>query len=285
VILAVLSVSGVAGCQDTSTAAGPTTTTHAAESLTPAPDRAYRPGQRDVTFDVGGLARTAVLVVPANLTGPLPLVFVFHGHGGQGRGIQRTIDLESHWPETVVVYPDGLPGHRGITDPEGVKPGWQSELGEAGDRDLEFFDVILTALQSSLPVDAERIYVMGHSNGSQFASLVLNQRGEAIAAAANVAAAPNAQRIESDPVRSRFVAMGMDDPLVPFELQQRAIPRLEAKLAVDTATATVDGYLRSEAGPNNIELALYVHPGGHAVPPEVPPLVADFFRRHTLSGG
>jgi polyhydroxybutyrate depolymerase len=122
---------------------------------------------------------------------------------------------------------------------------------------------------------------MGHSNGSAFTSLLLNQRGNTIAATATLSAQPGPALLATDPVRSMFMGMGEADPLVPFEQQQRSIPLVEAKLSIDPTTATTDGYLRSAYGPNNIELDTYVHPGGHDVPAEVPPLVVAFFQRHT----
>ena len=154
-----------------------------------------------------------------------------------------------------------------------------------GARDLALYDTMLTTLQSKLPVDADRVYFMGHSNGSAFVSLLLNQRGDAIAATANLSAQPSARLLASDPARSMFMAMGTDDPVVPYNTQKRTIRLAEQKLGADPNRATVTGCLRSEPGRGLLELATYVYPGGHAVPPEVPQLVVDFFRRHTLSGG
>jgi polyhydroxybutyrate depolymerase len=197
----------------------------------------------------------------------------------------RRSNIEGLWPDAIVVYPDGLVGHKGITDPEGVKTGWQTALGEDEDRDLAFYDTMLAALRSQLPVDGDRVYFMGHSNGSAFVSLLLNQRGDAIAATANLSSQPTARLLASDPARSMFMAMGTDDPVVPYDKQQRSIRLAEQKLGADPNRATVTGYLRSEPGRGGLELETYVYPGGHAFPPEVPQLVVEFFQRHTLSGG
>jgi polyhydroxybutyrate depolymerase len=229
--------------------------------------------------------RKAVVVVPVDVSHPAPVVFVFHGHGGNGARIERKFDIEGLWRDAIVVYPDGLIGHQGVTDPKGVKPGWQTRLGESGDRDLAFYDVMLRALYAKLPVDRDRVFLMGHSNGSAFVSLLLNQRGDGIAATANLSAQPSERLLDSDPVRSMFMAMGKRDPIVPYANQARSIPLVERKLRVDPKTATVSGYLRSERGDGNLELATYVYPGGHDPPPEVPGLVVAFFQRHTRSAG
>jgi len=122
---------------------------------------------------------------------------------------------------------------------------------------------------------------MGHSNGSGFTALLWTLRGSTIAATATLSGQPAELEFNIAPVRSMFLMMGRADPLVPFEQQRQAIPRAQAKLAIDPATATTDGYLTTAHGPNDVELDTYIHPGGHDVPAEVPPLVVAFFQRHT----
>jgi len=288
VVVAVVQATGCAsgggsGRSATSTRSRPPSTATSAPTRLPA--GAFAPGRHLVSFEADGAPRTAVVVVPRSSVHPLPLVFVFHGHGGSGANIERKFGIEGLWPDAIVVYPDGLVGHEGITDPEGVRPGWQTRLGEDGDRDLEFYDSMLAVLRSKLPVDADRIYLMGHSNGSAFVSLLLNRRGDAIAATANISSQPSPRMLAGDPARSMFMSMGERDPIVPYSNQRRSIPAAEQKLGIDPREATVDGYLRSAKGTGGIELETYVYPGGHDPPPEVPRLVVEFFRRHTLSTG
>lgn len=262
-----------------STAAPPTSTLPPSDGPT---DERFEAGTHAMHFDVAGQVRTAVVAVPDDVSTPRPLVFVFHGHGGSGASIDRRMDIEGKWPDAIVVYPDGLVGHKGKADPDGVEPGWQTQLGESGDRDLAFFDTMLETVQTNLTVDRDRIYVMGHSNGSQFASLVLNQRGDAIAASANLSAAPPGRVLATDPVRSMFIAMGTGDPIVPYDQQKQSIPLAETHLGVDRSSATVNGAVRSEVGPNGVELETYIYEGGHEPPPDAARLVVEFFQRHTL---
>jgi polyhydroxybutyrate depolymerase len=246
---------------------------------------AYPPGRHLESFVVKGVTRRAVVVVPNALSKPAPLVFVYHGHGGSGANIERRFDIEGLWPAAIVVYPYGLVGHAGKTDPTGVKTGWQTAAGESGDRDLAFYDVLLATMKSKLRVDATRVYAMGHSNGSGFVSLLLNQRGAGIAATANLSGQPSAHFLATDPTRSMFMSMGMTDPIIPYANQKRAIPIAERKLGIDPSTAKVHGDLRTETGPHNLELDVYVYPGGHTPPAEVPKLVVQFFQRHALGAG
>ena len=283
--IAVLAVVALgAGCSNSGPAAAPSPSSSAAptsSSATAPADPNYSPGRHDVSFSVNGTNRTAVLVVPSDLSHPAPLVVAFHGHGGNGATFDRRMNIDSLWPDAIVVYPDGLPGHKGITDPDGSQPGWQVRPGDEGDRDLAFYDVMLSTLRSKLPVDDNRIFVMGHSNGSGFTALLWAARGGDIAAIATLSGQPAELEFNIAPVRSMFLMMGRTDPLVPFETQRQAIPRAQAKLAIDSSTATTDGYLTTAHGPNDIELDTYIHPAGHEVADAVPPLIVQFFQRHT----
>lgn len=275
----------------TAKARPPTSTTSSARvPLTAVPttvasppgDPGYAPGVQRISLDVHGTRRTAVLRVPADLHAPAPLVFAFHGHGGSGTAFDRKMDVEGLWPDAIVVYPDGLVGHAGRTDPQGVRTGWQTRPGEAGDADVAFYDALRADLVSKLSVDQDRVYLMGHSNGSAFVSLLLDVRGGGVAATANLSAQPG-QYLRTDPTRSMFMSMGRTDPIVPYANQHRSVPVAEQKLGVDPSTVTVDGYLTIGHGRGNLELDVYDYPGGHEPPTEVPGLVVAFFRRHTLS--
>jgi polyhydroxybutyrate depolymerase len=290
VAIAAISAMGalVAACAgDTSQESGPSSPSSApaASTTPPASSRAWTPGRHDESFDVGGTTRSAVVIVPENTSRPVPLVFAFHGHGGSGTAMARKSNIEGLWPEAIVLYPDGLVGHRGKTDPAGAKPGWQTAVGEDADRDLAFFDTMLATVRSKVPVDPDRIYLVGHSNGSAFASLLSNQRGDAVAATANLSSQPSARLLQAGPARSMFMAMGTHDMVVPYATQQRSILLAEQKLGADPNRATVDGPLRSEPGRGRLELETYLYPGGHAMPPPAPRLIVEFFRRHTLSSG
>ena len=267
----------------------PTTTTPPLESApstaaTPSGGSAYVAGTQRISLDVNGTQRTAVLSVPSDLTRSAPLVFAFHGHGGSGANFDRKMDIEGLWSEAIVVYPDGLIGHAGRTDPEGVRTGWQTRPGEGGDADVAFYDALRADLLARLPVDQDRIYLMGHSNGSGFVSLLLNVRGAGVAATANLSAQPG-RYLLTDPARSMFMSMGRTDPIVPYVNQQKSVLLAQKKLDVDPSALTVEGFLTIGQGRGNLELDVYDHPGGHETPPEVPTLIVAFFQRHTLSGG
>ncbi|MBZ0154243.1 MAG: hypothetical protein K8J09_22175, partial [Planctomycetes bacterium] len=139
-------------------------------------EAAPRPTLQTRSWQVDGDRREALVhVPPAARREPVPLVFVFHGHGGSMAGIARSFDLHTAWPEAVVVYPQGLPTSTG-RDPDGRRAGWQNRAGADGDRDLRFVDTMLAALRDELCIDPDRVHATGHSNGGGFTYLLLAQR-------------------------------------------------------------------------------------------------------------
>lgn len=127
---------------------------------------------------VDGVRREALVYVPPSAkSAATPVVFAFHGHGGTMGHAARTFGYHTLWPEALVVYPQGLPTPGRLTDPAGKKAGWQSRIGDQGDRDLKFFDALLAALQADYRVDEKRRYATGHSNGGSFTYLLWAARG------------------------------------------------------------------------------------------------------------
>ena len=205
-----------------------------------------------------------------------PVVFVFHGHGGTMRHAARSFALEKHWPEAVVVYPQGLPTPGRLSDPEGKRPGWQHGLGEQGDRDLEFFDAMLATLREKHRIDPRRVYATGHSNGGQFSYLLAGARREALAAIAPSAAAGG--RFVKEPI-PLFHAAGENDPIVRFAAQQRSIDAVRALNGCEA-----DGRDGGAPGctlypsPKGAPVLVFAHKGDHAFPAEAPALIVRFFK-------
>jgi len=245
-----------------------------------APDAGEQTLQR-MEFKVEGVAReTLVYAPPAAKTTNTPLVFVFHGHGGNSRNAVRSFGMNRHWPEAISVYMQGLNTPGRLTDPEGKKPGWQARIGDQQDRDLKFFDALLARLKQDYNVDEKRIYCTGHSNGGGFTYLLWAARGEVFAAVAPSAAAavPQLQiRLKPKPA---FHLAGEKDPLVKFEWQQmtmNAVRRLNGCEAEGKEWAKSCTLYLSKSG---TPFVTFIHPGGHGFPAEAPALMVKFFKEH-----
>ncbi len=237
-------------------------------------------GLDTVRILAAGIERQA-LVRPSPESGLSPVAFVFHGRGGSAEGAAASIPLHEVLPEAMVVYPQGVPGQKAMRDPEGKRPSWQRMPGELDDRDVLFFDAALETLTESYRFDPTRVYLVGQSNGGRFANLLWSQRGMRIAALCS-AGSQGGRLIADAPPRSVLMVIGEKDRVAPREGQEKSIALARARLGTDPGTARIEGLLRSETGPEGLELATWIHPGGHEFPRAALPAVAAFFRRHSL---
>ena len=109
-----------------------------------------------ITWKIDGDTRRAIVYAPSadSAGGKAPLILSFHGHGDNVQNFQFT-NMHRAWPDSIVVYFQGLPSRR-----DGL-PGWQTEKGQDDDRDLKLVDVALTSLREKFNVDSRRIYATG----------------------------------------------------------------------------------------------------------------------------
>jgi polyhydroxybutyrate depolymerase len=231
---------------------------------------------RTIEIDVDGLKRQ-MIVYPGASGKNMPLVFGFHGHGGNMRQAARSFGIHEVWPEATVAYLQGVPTP-GKTDPEGKKNGWQQQPGEHKDRDLAFFDAAFDRLKRDYSIDLDRVYAMGHSNGGRFTWILWAKRGDRFAAF-GPSASPAGLWSMNAPPKSAFIIAGEKDALVSIVGMRASIQGARRLLGVE-GEAKKDGYLTLEKGKNGLELASYVHPGGHEFARAAVPLMIDFFKRH-----
>ena len=131
----------------------------------------------DETLRVGFTTRVYRLVVPASvdLAQPAALVVAFHGMLIDNKDVMPKY---THLNDTaqrhgfILVYPNALGGSWGITVDKVIG-------------DVAFFDALLARLSATYRIDADRIYVLGMSNGGYFAHLVARERSTVIAAVAS----------------------------------------------------------------------------------------------------
>lgn len=243
---------------------------------------AATPAPELITLEVDGLTRMAHVYVP---TKPIPregapLVFGFHGHGGNMRNAARSFEMHTHWPEAVVVYMQGLPT-KGRTDPEGRKNGWQQNPNDNGGRDLKFFDAALAKVKSDHKIDARRVYSMGHSNGGRFTYLLWAMRPK-VFAAFGPSASPGTGLVFRFDAKPAFVIAGEKDQLVSFDSQKRTIDAIKSKLGCSEEPDSKKGLLEIYKGTAGFELATYIYPGTHTYAKEANPLMVQFFKRQRL---
>jgi polyhydroxybutyrate depolymerase len=233
------------------------------------------------TWKVGDAERTALVAMPRSTSADagVPLVLVFHGHGGTSAQAARSFGIHNAWPEALVVYPQGLPTAGQITDPEGRLPGWQHIPSGEGGRDLKFVDVMLAWARKERRLDSARVFAAGHSNGGSMVYVLWAARAKDFTAFAPSSSVFRPDAIASATPKPAFIVAGREDLLVPFRTQQLSLSRV---LKLDQAATTDqawDGTARLHKSTSGADVVTYIHPGGHQLPADAGALMVKFFKQ------
>ena len=164
------------------------------------------------TIQVGDDKREYRLVIPASidLKHPSPLVVAFHGMLVDSKDV---MPLYTRFNETaakhkfVLAYPNAIGGSWGLS-------------AEKTRKDLAFFDALLSKLQEEYKIDANRIYVVGMSNGGYFAHMVGKERSKTVAAVASHSGPLGLQTLLGVRAERKFPVLiihGDKDKLLPVE--------------------------------------------------------------------
>lgn len=225
-----------------------------------------------IELQVDGVRRTGLLYRPSVATGRPPVVFCWHGHGGNARYAARAYDFQSAWPEAVVVYADGLPTPGGLVDPEGKFPGWDASPRETN-KDIRFFDALYTDVQAKTGFDPQRCFAMGHSNGGYFCYTLWAARPDRFAGFSPQSAAGG--RMDKVP-KPAFIVYSDKDPIVQPSAQLFSIKGTK-KLngAVEPGVAVTESLVRFGG---TVPTLVYTHHQGHSFIKATTPLVVDFFK-------
>ena len=237
--------------------------------------------EREWTVD--GVKRTALVRVPSGVTGPMAVVFCWHGHGGRAAQAAGRWGYDKADTTSVLVFPQGLPTVTPLVDKAGRMPGWQTTVGGEGDRDIRLFDAILADLKKDRPVDERRIFSMGHSNGAAFSYLLWQARPEVLAAIGSVAGSLRPDAKISSPMPVIHVA-GQKDPLVKFAWQEAtfaAVRRFnscsdEGKPWAKEGVLDATIYASAKGAP----LVTAIHGGGHEYAKGSTELIVRFFKEN-----
>lgn len=161
------------------------------------------------------------VVVPANASGPLPLVIALHGAGADERAF-----LEAYGAGRL----RELAEERGFMLVSPFTNAWARDPGAA-------FDAAVEAAAALHPIDRSRVYVMGHSLGAGATWATARVRGDRIAAIACLAGgcgAPPTNTTAPAPMPRTLLIAGELDPLAaPARLETAVARGREAGYAID----------------------------------------------------
>lgn len=234
-----------------------------------------------ITLNVGGVQRQALVYVPSNRSPQgAPLVFGFHGHYGTSQFSARKFNFQSLWPEALVIYPQGLKTVSEV-DPQGRGNGWQSHPGELGDRDVKFFDALMSWAKSKVQVDRHRVFVMGHSNGGSFTYVLAKTRASVIAAIAPASGGMyGLTGMTPIPV---LQLSGETDKIVNIGGQNRVLSLLQNLNHCAPEPKAYAPNTNIYPGANGCDVAAYRHPGGHEYLSDESSVIVKFFREHAFT--
>lgn len=148
-----------------------------ADAVAPPPDCTYEASKASYTaesLDVGGGKRTYGLFVPTPCDPgkPLPVVFLFHGDGGNGASMRGFGFEDQVAGRAVLVYPDG-PNRT-----------WDLETAPENNQDYKFFDALLEDVGKKASIDKGRVFALGFSRGGFFVNQLGCFRGDVVRAVA-----------------------------------------------------------------------------------------------------
>lgn len=179
-----------------------------------------RPG--GIAFSHDGLQRKYLLYSPAlkpTHTGRRPLLLVLHGGGGTNRGMiwltQERFNELADRDGFFVVYPQGIDKSWNDGRPDKISGAHRKNIDDVG-----FFEALIEHLTAQHPIDSERIFVTGISNGGLMSFRLGCSLPDKIRAIAPVTAqipAAIEPLCRSESAVSLAVFNGTEDPLVPYD--------------------------------------------------------------------
>ncbi len=187
-------------------------------------------GWQESSLEVGGNKRWYRIYFPDPISENLPLVLVLHGGTGSMRSIFRpNAGGTKEWlglavqEGFILLVPNGTNPETG--DTFGDDQNWNdhrsdSVAGQTNADDVGFILVLLDRITARYPVDPERVYVTGASNGGLMTYRLLIEAPDKFAAgAAFIANLPEiAQKLtvlgKPTPL---MISNGIEDPLMPWE--------------------------------------------------------------------
>jgi len=245
--------------------------------------------QTTMTWTVAGNERQAIVYAPAPVAATnavsRPLVFAFHGHGGNMTNTAQQMHIQTVWPEAIVVYPQGLNSPGQPIDPNGDKTGWQYEANQAdgsvGNRDLDFFDAMVVTMKQKFAVNEKRIYATGFSSGGVFSYLLWAERSKTIAAIGEVAGRLWDSEQLTEP-RAALVIAGRQDHTDLFTFQMQSLEKARQADSANGPGQPCGQNCMFYSSTTHTPVKTFIHPGGHVYPPGAPVEIVKFLKAHHL---
>ena len=190
----------------------------------------YAVGVNCRLVEVDGHPRQFIVYVPRRPrpSAPAPLVFMFHGGSGNGEQFLRISGWREQADATglIAVFPTALRSRtldNGRTethwntfelateiDLDVRPPGYPAGAPWPAD-DVGFADAMVADVAAGLPIDRDRVYASGFSNGGSFTGRLAVERSQVLAAAAFSGGRPERAQAPQRPIPMYLAVGTLDD--------------------------------------------------------------------------
>tara|TARA_A100001035_G_scaffold218834_1_gene178782 strand:+ start:372 stop:1430 length:1059 start_codon:yes stop_codon:yes gene_type:complete len=151
--------------------------------------------QQSRTIFFGGETREYIIYVPSiySSSTPSPLMFSFHGGGGDGQAMIGLNDMRpiADTANFIAVYPSGSGG------------AWMHKVPTTYN-DIYFIEAIIDELNLEFNIDNDRVYACGYSEGGIFSYELACRLSNRIAAVASVSGSMMTDAFRSDPAPNGY---------------------------------------------------------------------------------
>ena len=245
---------------------------------------------------VKGMQRSFIVYTPRNVKPNPPLLFVFHGSGGDGEEMRDAtayeFDALADAQGFIVVYPDGFQNTWNDCRKGSPQPARAMNID-----DESFIEAMIAKEAADHKIDTKRVFAAGWSNGGQLGYRLALERAKEFAAVAAISAGlPTTDNLACTPSGASMPVMiinGTDDPINPFKggqvtlgftslgnvLSSEGTAQYFAKLNGQTSMPKVTRLPHKKAAdptyvdemdwlePGKPGVVMYaVHGGGHVIP-------------------
>lgn len=167
---------------------------------------------------IDGIKREYFIYMPKNRSQTdekIPLILMLHGRFGtaklmmEGYNMNAIADREGF----AIAYPDGF--SRSWADGRGGTPADKNNIN-----DVKFIESVIQSVTARYPINSERIFITGHSNGGFMTQRMLIEKTNLFKAGLSVTAHISKTILQNSkpqkPISVAFIS-GTEDPLVPYE--------------------------------------------------------------------
>lgn len=176
-------------------------------------------GELTRVLTVGGLERSYLVHIPAelDLTRPAAVVLAFHGGGTNAQNMEEISGLNQKADKEgfIVVYPNGTGRFKNVLTFNGGNCCGYAMRNRVDD--VEFARRLLDDLATRMNIDPKRVFATGMSNGAIMAYRLGSELSDRIAAIAPVAGPMGTEFVQAKRPVSVIHFHGTEDTFAPFE--------------------------------------------------------------------